>query len=474
MGTFTIFQTGLIANSYFIPNSDGCNIDLIPVGVVINWDCINDPRDIPDEDYTYVYSSVTDLQYDLYRIPNHTTESGIINFVRIFARAKSADITQHQDGIYKIILTDNACGNIYKSDDIDLITSYSTYNNVWTTNPRTTDAWTWTDIDNLQFGIECSSPSVATTTNSVFRPNATGFHTNMDYSNEGAATTWECVNEASPDEDTTYIRQNVGARYAPISFNLNNPTTEAGAINYVSIFARGKRTSGLANMRSLIRLAGTDKTGTTNTMGSGYVTYSDIHPLTPADDAWTWADISNLEAGVSIYVSAPAGARVTQIYVLVNYNILVNPEIRTTQTYLQVNYTVPSCECEVRKPGDKINGGEVSTCGFFTFDMTARMNQTVNYPGDLAKLLLNGAVEGETYKLDGIGADISVFDEVSLGWSGSILDNLQVGVRAKMLFGIGDIYTSRSELSVTTSQEAWNIQSDLMVRASLPSLAIET
>ena len=351
MGTFTIFQTGLIANSYFIPNSDGCNIDLIPVGVVINWDCINDPRDIPDEDYTYVYSSVTDLQYDLYRIPNHTTESGIINFVRIFARAKSADITQHQDGIYKIILTDNACGNIYKSDDIDLITSYSTYNNVWTTNPRTTDAWTWTDIDNLQFGIECSSPSVATTTNSVFRPNATGFHTNMDYSNEGAATTWECVNEASPDEDTTYIRQNVGARYAPISFNLNNPTTEAGAINYVSIFARGKRTSGLANMRSLIRLAGTDKTGTTNTMGSGYVTYSDIHPLTPADDAWTWADISNLEAGVSIYVSAPAGARVTQIYVLVNYNILVNPEIRTTQTYLQVNYTVPSSECELTKPG---------------------------------------------------------------------------------------------------------------------------
>jgi len=106
--------------------------------------------------------------------------------------------------------------------------------------------------------------------------------------------------------------------------------------------------------------------------------------------------------------------------------------------------------------------------GFFTFDMTSRMNQAVNYPADLATLLLNGAIEGETYQLDGIGADISAFDEVSLGWSESILNNLQVGVRAKMLFGIGDIYTSRSELSVTTSQEAWNIQSDLMVRASLP------
>ncbi len=106
--------------------------------------------------------------------------------------------------------------------------------------------------------------------------------------------------------------------------------------------------------------------------------------------------------------------------------------------------------------------------GFFTLDVTTRMDQAVYYPGDLAKLVLNGAVEGETYQLDGIGADLSAFDEVSLGWSESILDNLQVGVRANMLFGIGDISTRRSELSVTTSREAWNIQSDLLVSASLP------
>ncbi len=106
--------------------------------------------------------------------------------------------------------------------------------------------------------------------------------------------------------------------------------------------------------------------------------------------------------------------------------------------------------------------------GFFTFDMTTRLEEAAYFPKDLARLLLNGAIEGETYQLDGIGVNISAFDELSLGWSYSILDNLQVGVRAKMLFGIGDLTTRRSALSITTSQEEWNIQSDMMVSASLP------
>ncbi len=349
MGTFTIFQTGLITNSYFIPNSDGCNIDLIPVGVIINWDCINDPRDIPDDDNTYVYSSVTDLQYDLYRIPNHTTENGIINFVRIFARAKSADITQHQDGIYKIILTDNACGNIYKSDDIDLITSYSTYNNVWTTNPRTTNAWTWTDIDNLQFGIESSSPSVSTTANSIFRPNGSGTY-NEGYINNGAATAWECVDDTIPDEDSTYVAQSIGAAFRDITLNLTEHTTETGNINYVSVFTRSRKSVVSGNIKSLIRLAGTDKYGAQHSILGNYETYSDTYTLTPAGGAWTWAGIDALEAGASIYVTSPLGARLTQVYILVNYDILVNPEIRTTQVYAQVNYTIPSTTCEVSKP----------------------------------------------------------------------------------------------------------------------------
>lgn len=111
--------------------------------------------------------------------------------------------------------------------------------------------------------------------------------------------------------------------------------------------------------------------------------------------------------------------------------------------------------------------------GFFSLDVTTRLEGSLYYPGDLARLMLNGAVEGETYQLDGMGADFSAFDEISLGWSGAIMENLHVGVRAKLLFGIGNLSTTSSELSVSTSQDAWNIKSNMMFNTSLPFATIQ-
>jgi len=111
--------------------------------------------------------------------------------------------------------------------------------------------------------------------------------------------------------------------------------------------------------------------------------------------------------------------------------------------------------------------------GFFSLDVTTRLDGNIYYPGDLARLLVNGAAEGEIYQLNGIGADLSAFNEISLGWSGAILDNLQVGARAKMLFGIGNLTNTSSELSVTTSQDAWNIKSNMMFNASLPFAEVQ-
>jgi len=106
--------------------------------------------------------------------------------------------------------------------------------------------------------------------------------------------------------------------------------------------------------------------------------------------------------------------------------------------------------------------------GFFSLDVTTRVDGAVYFPRDVARLMLYGAGEGETYQFDGLGVDLSVFEEVSLGWSAGILDNLQVGVRGKMLFGMGNLSTKKSELSLSTSQDLWNIQSDMMLNASLP------
>jgi len=106
--------------------------------------------------------------------------------------------------------------------------------------------------------------------------------------------------------------------------------------------------------------------------------------------------------------------------------------------------------------------------GFFSLDLTTRVDGDVYYPGDLARLVLEGADEGETYTLDGTGVDISAFNEISLGWSGALGNSIQLGVRGKMLFGAGNLSTSNSDLSLSTSEELWSIRSNMEYQASLP------
>ncbi|MEN8201248.1 MAG: DUF5723 family protein [Bacteroidota bacterium] len=106
--------------------------------------------------------------------------------------------------------------------------------------------------------------------------------------------------------------------------------------------------------------------------------------------------------------------------------------------------------------------------GYFSMDVTTRFEGGVNFPGDLGKLLLSGAEDGKSYQLNGLSADLWGFDEVSLGWSGAILDNLKVGVRGKLLFGVGNLSTVNSDLTLHTSKETWHLQSDMRVAASLP------
>jgi len=106
--------------------------------------------------------------------------------------------------------------------------------------------------------------------------------------------------------------------------------------------------------------------------------------------------------------------------------------------------------------------------GFFSLDVTTRFEGGVLVPGDLGRLVLQGTEDGASYQLDGMGADLWGFDEVAAGWSGAILENLKVGARAKFLFGVGNLSTLSSNMTLTTSAESWHIQSDMRVAASLP------
>jgi len=109
-----------------------------------------------------------------------------------------------------------------------------------------------------------------------------------------------------------------------------------------------------------------------------------------------------------------------------------------------------------------------TTAGFFSLDLTTRAEVGLYFPGDLARLVLEGADEGGVYNMDGMGPDISGFDEIAIGWSKAFGNKWKVGIRGKALFGFGNMSTTRSELEIRTSEELWNIQADMEFMASLP------
>ncbi len=112
--------------------------------------------------------------------------------------------------------------------------------------------------------------------------------------------------------------------------------------------------------------------------------------------------------------------------------------------------------------------GFATKVGFFTFDLTTRAEETLYFPGALASLVLEGADDGGVYNMDGMGADFSGFDEIAVGWSGAIGSDWKIGVRGKALFGFGNLSISQSEFEISTSEELWNIDADMVFNASLP------
>lgn len=364
MANFTITQTRASQNLFLYPNANGCNIDFTPVGDVNNYQCVDELKNVPDDDDTYVYSSATLALYDLYELPNHTTETGTINYVQVYARGKSHLYSQHQDGTYKIIITDDACSNIYKSDDINLINSYTTYNKLWALNPRTTAAWTWDNIDDLQIGVECSSPTITATINSVFRPNAAGNdNANLRYSGAvfdgvGDATNYTYVDEGVSDGSTTYLRC-VDNAVNLDSYNIPNhdPLTQTGTITGVTVYGtmRYKLSPPITiTARLTVRIGGTTYYSDYKTLTPNYGTYSFTWNTDPSGGAWTWADIDNVEIGVELGTAGTRGeAAITQLYAIVKHlEQTVNPEIHTTQVYAKVNYTPPDSECILVVPSE--------------------------------------------------------------------------------------------------------------------------
>jgi len=137
------------------PNAGGDETNLTIGGTspaATNWESVDDDPN-PDEGATYVEDGGSGYTFDLYNLQD-TALSGTINSVTVYVRVRGAEKTG--TGATTRIKTNNVA---YVGTDITVTTSYANYSTTYNTNPQTTVAWTWTEVNALQAGVGLQKPS---------------------------------------------------------------------------------------------------------------------------------------------------------------------------------------------------------------------------------------------------------------------------------------------------------------------------
>jgi hypothetical protein len=148
----------------------------------------------------------------------------------------------------------------------------------------------------------------------TLRPNGAGNQQNWNA--EGGDYTR--VDESSSDGDTTRLYSPTDNAVA--TFALDDPTTQEGVINSVTVYIYTRGLDPVSNTVQLaVRIASTDYFSSTQTYNNtSYHNESNAWTTNPNTGvAWTWADIIALEAGMKRI--GGGGQAVTQVWVEVDY-----------------------------------------------------------------------------------------------------------------------------------------------------------
>lgn len=164
-----------------------------------------------------------------------------------------------------------------------------------------------------------SVPTCSGTGTLVLRPVGAG--TSTDLGRSGCSANWECVSEETSDEGSSQVY-----RYGSFRTDLYELADAADAdcnIAAVRVYGRGRKiTLFLAGtLRVALRTHGTNYEGSSESLGTSWADYSqqwDVNPNTGS--TWTWEEIADLEAGVSLDSDSPIfPAQCTQVWVEVDY-----------------------------------------------------------------------------------------------------------------------------------------------------------
>lgn len=166
------------------------------------------------------------------------------------------------------------------------------------------------------------------------RPDAAGTY-GVELDASGDATNWECVDEVTPDDLTTYVYEDNNVSYGKDLYGLPDHTVaQHGDQLNVTIYYRVKNNTraecsapGPGTAIAKIRTHDTNYTLSAKTLTDSWTDYNYTWDLNPnTNQEWTWDEIDDLEAGIDMIAG-----KCTQLYINVHYRQSIT--LLTTQFY---------------------------------------------------------------------------------------------------------------------------------------------
>ncbi len=122
---------------------------------------------------------------------------------------------------------------------------------------------------------------------------------------------------------------------------------------------------------------------------------------------------------------------------------------------------------------DLVNFGFRVGKNHFSFNATEKVIYQQTYPKDLFRFLFKGNAEflGQTADFSRINVDVTHYREWGVGYSRTFMDQLTFGVRAKYLQGLANASTEKTDISLYTDANTFDLTAKADIKANTAGIA---
>jgi prepilin-type N-terminal cleavage/methylation domain-containing protein len=244
--------------------------------------------------------------YDDYLAAEPTQSSG--SCLKLFFPSGDSVLLYKDNSDFKVEQTGGTTTNLVQGV-LDMLVFSDESNSIQTALSLTKSSRTI--VDTLRHAFR-NFTDVTTAGIDTLRP--TGSGAQSQNSDVGCSSNWQCVDDATPDEDVTYVKATGKGRWKTDSYETSDGSG-SGTIDSVVVHMRVRKTDSSQKARTLVRISGTKYYGTSISLtSSSYTNFSTTYANNPDTSApWTWSDVDNMEIGVRLYIDEGSGSRCTQL-----------------------------------------------------------------------------------------------------------------------------------------------------------------